>query len=104
MFHLVNPGVSGTAENILHGPLLHLVETAAHDDGHPDAGHQEDHHPVEDGQGGDDGHRHEPEPEKDVNLLIDDVYGKYALDIVPGRRRRFTGQLNKYQMMNILNG
>ena len=46
----------------------------------------------------------EYKPKEDVDLLIDDVYGKYALDIVPGRRQRFSGQLNKYQMMNILNG
>jgi len=45
----------------------------------------------------------EYKPKEDVDLLIDDVYGKYALDIVPGRRRRYSGQLNKYQMMNILN-
>ena len=32
-------------------------------------------------------------PKEDVDLLIDDVYGKYTLDIVPGRRRRFIGQL-----------
>ena len=40
---------------------------------------------------GDDGEEDEPEPDEDVDLLIDDVYGKYALDIVPGRRRRFSG-------------
>ena len=46
----------------------------------------------------------EYKPKEDVDLLIDDVYGKYALDIVPGRRRRFSGgQLNKYQIMSILN-
>ena len=44
----------------------------------------------------------EYKPKEDIDLLIDDVYGKYALDIMPGRIQRFSGQLNKYQMMNIL--
>ena len=71
--YLVNPGVPGTAEHILHGILVHLVETATHDDGDPHAGNQEDDDPVQDSQGGDHGHRDEPEPEEDVDLLVDDV-------------------------------
>ena len=74
----------GTAEHILHGILVHLVETATHDDGDPHAGNQEDDDPVQDSQGGDHGHRDEPEPEEDVDLLVDDVEGEDAEAVVPG--------------------
>ena len=44
--------------------------------------------PVEDGRGGDNGEDHEPEPEEDEDLLVDDVEGEDAEAVVPGHGAR----------------
>ena len=46
--------------------------------GNPELGHAEDNEPVEEGQAGDDGDDDQPEPDEDVDLLVDDVEGQDA--------------------------
>ena len=46
--------------------------------------HEEHHHPVEDGHGGEHGHEDEPEPEEDIYLLVDYVEGEDAEAVVLG--------------------
>ena len=71
-------------EDIRHSVLVHLVQGPRHDGVDPEAGDQEHHHPVEDGQGREQGQGHEPEPEEDVDLLVDDVQRQDAETIVFG--------------------
>jgi hypothetical protein len=42
-------------------------------DGDPELRHEEHDHAVDERQSGDDGHDHQPEPDEDVDLLVDDV-------------------------------
>ena len=48
----------------------------------PEAGHGDDGHDVDGVEGGQDGQEDEPEPESDVDLLIDDVQTKHTQSIV----------------------
>ena len=47
-------------------------------DGGPDLTSQNDWEPVDEDESGDDGQEDHPEPEEDVDLLIDDVQGKHT--------------------------
>ena len=76
--NLVNPTMLWRTEDICHRVLVNLVQGPRHDGVDPEAGDQEHHHPVEDGQGREQGQGHEPEPEEDVDLLVDDVERKYT--------------------------
>jgi len=48
----------------------------------PEPGHADDGHDVDGVEGGQDGQQDEPEPERDVDLLIDDVQTKHAEGVV----------------------
>ena len=56
---------------------------------HPDIGQNSLADPVEEVEAGEDGHQDEPEPEEDVDLLVDDVDRQDALGVMsldgPGR-------------------
>ena len=47
-------------------------------DGLPDAPGEHDDHGPDDVDGGEDGEEHEPDPQEDVDLLVDDVDGEDA--------------------------
>ena len=51
-------------------------------DGLPDAPGEHDDHGPDDVDGGEDGEQHEPDPQEDVDLLVDDVDGEDALRVV----------------------
>ena len=79
---LINPAVAWRTDDILHRVLVSLVESPGHDGVHSERGDEHHHHPVEDSSGGEESHEHEPEPEEDVDLLVDDVEGEDAETIV----------------------
>ena len=50
-------------------------------DGLPDAPGEHDDHGPDDVDGGEDGEQHEPDPQEDVDLLVDDVLGPNSIEI-----------------------
>ena len=84
------PGDQEVHEPVADGRLLDQVEGVVlvglvclpGDEVPPEAGHAHDGHDVDGVEGGQDGQQDEPEPERDVDLLIDDVQTKHAEGVV----------------------
>ena len=74
----------GAGQHVPHHVLVDLAVELLHDGPDPELEAGDDGHPVEDGHGGDHGENDEPEPEKDEDLLVDDVEGEDAEAVVPG--------------------
>ena len=80
------PGDQEVHEPVADGRLLDQVEGVVlvgfvglpGDEVPPEAGHAHDGHDVDGVERGEDGEHHEPEPERDVDLLVDDVKAKDA--------------------------
>ena len=82
--YLVNPTVGGAAQDIFNKLLVNLIERPGHDDTDSEAGDHEDNQSVEDWDRGEDGNADKPEPEEDIDLLVDDVEGKNAEAVMSG--------------------
>ena len=80
----------GAGQHVHHHVLVDLAVELLHDGPDPELEAGDDGHPVEDGHGGDHGENDEPEPEKDEDLLVDDVEGKDAEAVVLGHGARGT--------------
>ena len=80
--HLVDPTVSWRTDDILDCSLVRLVQGPGHDDVDPQPRDHDHQHPVEDGRRGEQGHEDEPEPQEDVDLLVDDVERQDAEAVV----------------------
>ena len=68
----------GASETVGHNVLVNIVEAVGHHDVDPDVGDQDDQDAVDEGGGGDQSKGDKPEPQEDIDLLIDNVEGKHA--------------------------
>ena len=87
---LVEPVLIWWSQNVLHHGLVNLKERSGDDDADPETGDGDNKNGVDDGDDGKYGDSNEPEPEKDIYLLIDDVEGKNTETIVSGQGARGT--------------
>ena len=71
--NLVNPAVSWTAEDVFNHLLINPVVKSLHQDPDPDTGDGQNHDGVNECEDGKDSNPDEPEPKKDIDLLIDDI-------------------------------
>ena len=76
--------MGGAAQDIFDKLLVNLIERPGHDDTDSEAGDHEDNQSVEDWDRGEDGNANKPEPEEDIDLLVDDVEGKNAEAVMSG--------------------
>ena len=68
----------GAAETVVDNVLVNIVEAVGHHDVDPDVGDQDDQDAVDEGGGRDQSKGDKPEPQEDVDLLVDDVESEDA--------------------------
>ena len=76
--YLVQEAVVGAAETVGHNVLVNIVEAVGHHDVDPDVGDQDDQEAVDEGGARDQSNGDKPEPQEDIDLLVDDVESEDA--------------------------
>ena len=68
----------GAAETVVDNVLVNIVETVGHHNIDPDGGDQDDQEAVDEGGARDQSNGDKPEPQEDIDLLVDDVESEDA--------------------------